>query len=306
VDSVERLRGRTGCSKASALKALEVSKASYYRFLKERTPKARTAGKKKEDLSIWEKHQVCETARAHPLIGYKRLTWLLQNEFTVGVRAHETARVLKEANLMGPRLSVPLQLKRPSEPDRPNQVWHVDLMYVRILGSWMYLVDVVDAYSRYLVHWTLNDTMESSTVTLTIQEALEKHRPAIPPAVVHDSGSQFLSKEWRRFVEHHGMPSIRTRIAHPQSNGKVERIHRTHRTEALVGAEGWTVQRALDELERWAVIYNERRPHHALKGLPPVVYYLGDPEAALAQREQFVIDSKAVRSANAGLLASKL
>jgi putative transposase len=277
------------------LSSLGVSKASYYRYARRGVPVPRRAREKKADLLPYEKHLVCEMAKAHPLMGYKRLTWHLQNEFAVGVRAHQTAGALKEANLMGPRLSVPLELKRPAEPSYPNQVWHIDLMYVRVLGRWMYLVDVVDAYSRYLVHWTLNETMESSSVTLTVQEALERRRPSSSPAIVHDSGSQFLSKEWRRFAEHHGIASIRTRVAHPQSNGRVERIHRTHRTEALPGSSAWPAERARNELARWAEFYNQNRPHHALKGLPPVVYYLGDPEAAIAQREQFVIDSQDAR-----------
>jgi len=193
VEAVDKVRAQNSCSKTAALKALQLSRSSYYRYLKEPVPKSRTARKRKADLSAWEKHLVCEAARTHSLMGYKRLTWHLQNEFAVGVRAHETARVLREA-------------------------------------------------------------------------------PEKAPAIVHDSGSQFLSKEWRRFAEHHGMPSIRTRIAHPQSNGKVERIHRTHRTEALAGCQDWPSQKAREELSKWAVFYNEKRPHHALKGLPPVVY----------------------------------
>lgn len=299
VEAVDRLKEQTSTTRSSALASLGVSRASFYRYLNEPVPKARSARWRKAEPGALERHLVCEAAKAHPLMGYKRLTWHLQNEFVVGVRAHETARILREANLMGPRLSVPLELKRPAEPTYPNQVWHVDLMYVKVLGRWMYLVDVIDAYSRYLVHWTLNATMESPTVTLTVQEALERHRPERPPAIVHDSGSQFLSKEWRRFAEHHGIPSIRTRIAHPESNGRVERLHRTHRTEALVGCRDWTSQKAHEELSRWSRFYNEKRPHHALKGLPPVVYYLGDPEAALAQREQFIKDAERAREIQA-------
>lgn len=301
VEAVDGLKDQTGSSRSMALSSLGVSRSSFYRYLKEPVPMPRSARRRKAELGLWEKQLVCQAARAHPLMGYKRLTWHLQNEFLVGLRAHETARVLREASLMGPRLSVPLELKRPAEPTAPNEVWHMDLMYVKVLGRWMYLVDVVDAYSRYLVHWTLNETMESWTVTLTIQEALERYRPEQPPAIVHDSGSQFMSKEWRRFAEHHGIPSIRTRVAHPESNGRVERMHRTHRTEALAGCRDWTSQKAREELTRWSRFYNERRPHHALKGLPPVVYYLGDPEAALAQREQFIKDAESARDIRATL-----
>ena len=288
MEAVAQVRARQGLSLRKALAALGLSRATYHRYVKCSAPRPRAPRPRNPEPTPTERHFVCEHARAYPLMGYKRLTWSLQNDFIVGLRAHETAKILLAEGLMGPRLSVPLELKRPAEPDHPNQVWHIDLMYVRAFGRWLYLVDIIDAFSRFLVHWTLNETMEAWTVTLTVQEALERHPAAGKPAVVHDSGSQFLSKEWRAFAEHHGMPSIRTRIAHPESNGRVERLHRTHRTEALGGCGAWDIGQANAEMTKWADYYNSNRPHSALNGLPPIVYYLGDPEAALEQREHFV------------------
>lgn len=197
--------------------------------------------------------------------------------------------LLREEGLIVRRAAEqPIELKRPAEPDRPNQVWHMDLMYLWLRSRWWYLVDILDGYSRYLVHWSLSDTLEADAVTLTVLEALEKWHPDPKPAIVHDHGSQFVSKEWRTFTEHHGLHSIKIRVSHPESNGRVERLHRTHREEGLVGSGVWTADRARAELTRWAEQYNVRRPHSALRGLPPVVYYLGDPEAAMAQREHYV------------------
>ena len=65
---------------------------------------------------------------------------------------------------------------------RPNQVWHMDLMYLYVRPRWYYLVDVLDAHSRFLVHWTLNTTMLADTVTLTMQTTLDRV-PAHPPGV---------------------------------------------------------------------------------------------------------------------------
>jgi transposase InsO family protein len=161
-------------------------------------------------------------------------------------------------------------------------------MYLRLRSRWWYLVDILDGYSRYLVHWTLNDSMVAETVSLTVLEALEKWAPNPKPAIVHDNGSQFVSQEWRTFASFHGLPSIRIRVAHPQSNGRIERLHRTHREEGLIGSDNWNAEQAAEELRRWSHQYNNLRPHGALHGLPPVVYYLGETDAALAQREHFV------------------
>jgi transposase InsO family protein len=72
-----------------------------------------------------------------------------------------------------------------------------------------------------------------------------------------------------------GSRDIRTRVAHPESNGKVERLHRTHREEGLAGAELEDYHAGLRALARWTEYYNTERPHSALKYLPPVVYYRG-------------------------------
>ena len=127
-------------------------------------------------------------------------------------------------------------------------------------------MDILDGYSRLLVHWSLKLTILDDTMTLTVQEALEglSHRRPGDPKIVHDNGNQFLSAEWRRFVEGAGVTDIRTRVAHPQSNGRLERLHRTHREEAL------TEEDLVD-------------------------YYRGDPAARLAEREQKLIQALETR-----------
>ena len=297
VASVDQAKS-CGVSVKRATQELGLSRSSYYRYRKAAAPKVRSPRRKVAKLLPSERKAVRDTALLHPLTGYKRLTFLLQNEGIAGVRAHQVRTLLKEEGLLGSRAPLScLTLKRPKAPERPNQIWHIDLMYVRVERTWYYLVDILDAYSRYLVHWTLNPTMLSHTVTLTVQGALEKWKPSEPPGIVHDSGTQFLSREWRDFASHHGMPSIRTRIAHPESNGLLERLHRTHRREALAETEDWSLERAKSEMADWTDVYNRRRPHLALQGLPPIVYYLGEPEAALAQREHFVENAARARKA---------
>ena len=85
----------------------------------------------------------------------------------------------------------------PPEPDHPDEVWHVDL--------WYYLVDIIDGYSRFMVNWSLNLTMASDTVTMTVQDALENlgNIRKGEPRIVHDHGSQFISHEWRDFNNRH-------------------------------------------------------------------------------------------------------
>jgi transposase InsO family protein len=106
------------------------------------------------------------------------------------------------------------------------------------------------------------------------------------PKLVHDHGSRFLSTEWRVFVEGAGLTDIKTRIAHPESNGRLEQIHRMHRQEGLTEEALEAYHQALEAMTSWSDYYNYRRPHTALKYLCPADYYRGDPQARLAEREQ--------------------
>jgi len=77
--------------------------------------------------------------------------------------------------------------------------------------------------------------MAAETVTATMRQALDRLSSRLPgePRIVHDHGSQFVSAEWHRFLTSAGDTDIKTRVAHPESNGRLERLHRTHREEGL-------------------------------------------------------------------------
>jgi len=217
------------------------------------------------------------------------------------MRPYQVYRILTEHDLLCRRDSPPAEaLRQPPEPDHPDQVWHIDLMYLYIRPRWYYLVDMLDSYSRFLAHWSLNLTMLADTVTLTVQEALERlpaGRPPGEPRLVHDHGSQFLSAGWRMFVEGAGVLDIKTRVVHPESNGRLERLHRTHREEGLTGEDLANYYRALEGMSRWSHYYNYQRPHPALNYLRPVNYYRGDPATRLAEREQKLVQALEARKA---------
>jgi putative transposase len=239
-------------------------------------------------------------ALTHPQTGYKRLAWQMVDEDAAYLRPYQVYRILTEHDLLCRRDSPPAKaLRRPPEPDHPDQVWHIDLMYLYIRPRWYYLVDILDSYTRFLVHWSLNLTMLADTVTVTVQEALERlpERRSGEPRLVRDHGSQFLSAEWRMFIEGAGITDIKTRVAHPESNGRLERLHRTHREEGLTEDDLADYYRALDDMTRWSHYYNYQRPHSALNYLRPVDYYRGDPAVRLAEREQKLLQALEARKA---------
>ena len=294
LETIRQAQARTGEPIETILTQLEFPPATYYRWqVREREGQlvdAMVVPRRRVPLPMPEElRAVRDFALTQPQMGYKRLTWMMIDEDAVYLRPWQVYDILSKHDLLrrGTQL-VSEPLKRPPEPDHPDQVWHVDIMYLYIKSRYYYLVDILDGYSRFLVHWSLNLTMTADTVTFTVQEALERLPQRCPgePKIVHDNGSQFLSVEWRRFVKGAGVTDIRTRVAHPQSNGRLERLHRTHREEGLTEQDLVDYYRALEGMDRWSRYYNYKRPHSALRYLRPVDYYRGDPEARLAERKR--------------------
>ena len=296
------MHSRSGLDLSEVLEVLDIPMRSFRRWkaeMEEGVASPRINGRPRAARPTPEEVlAVRHCALRHPNMGYKRLTALMLWKGVAALRAYQVHEILQEAGLLARgRKTAPGALNRPEPPTRPDEVWHLDLMYLRVGGRWFYLVDILDGYSRYLVHWSLNPTMLTSTVTLTVQEALEKlgSRRDGEPKLIHDHGSQFVSAEWKGFVSGVGSQDIRTRVAHPESNGKLERLHRTHREEGLAGEALEDYLSALLALEDWATYYNEKRPHSALRYLPPAVYYRGDPVQALAERERRLAEATARR-----------
>lgn len=294
LDAVRKATTVSGAPMRAALRDLGIPSTTYYRWTNRakdgRLTDERSGGAHSHvPPTPQERAAVCDFARAHPLIGYKRLTWDMVDRDIAYLRQSQVYQVLQKADLLARRPPLALDpLRRPTPPDRPDQVWHIDLMYLYINPRWYYLVDILDGYSRYLVHWQLNMTMHADLVMLAVQEALETLTTRRPgePQLVHDHGSQFISREWRMFVTLAGAGDIKTRVAHPESNGRIERLHRTHREEGLIDEDITNYGKAQAALARWHDYYNNRRPHSALRYLRPVDYYRGDPEGRLAERRQ--------------------
>ena len=294
LETIQQTQAVSDASLTSVLHQLGISSATYYRWTA-RAENGRLVDDPTRHARVSvpptpaEHAAVCDFARAHTLMGYKRLTWAMVDQDIAYLRPGQVYQVLQRANLLARRPPLaPDPLRRPAPPDRPDQVWHIDLMDLYIRPRWYYLVDILDAYSRYLVHWKLNMRMQADLVMLAVQEALDMlpaRRPG-EPQLVHDWGSQFISREWRTFVTLAGAGDIRTRVAHPESNGRLERLHRTHREEGLIDEELTDYAHGVAALTRWHHYYNHRRPHSALRYLRPVDYYRGDPEARLAERTQ--------------------
>lgn len=180
----------------------------------------------------------------------------------------------------------------PERPTMPDKRWHTDIMYLRVQDTWYFLVTVLDSYSRYVVRWDLLNSMATWDVSLVVQEALELTRRGYPgaseatPDMVTDNGTQFTSRDFKQLVREFGLQHIRIRTYDPESNGVLERFHRTTREEIADGARGelTNLTQAKEIIARWVTHYNESRLHAGLGYIEPAEYYKGNPERRRAER----------------------
>jgi len=136
--------------------------------------------------------------------------------------------------------------------------------------------------------------MRAQEIAEIMAIALEKV-PGKKPKIVRDNGSQFVAKEWREVIHHFELEEIPIRVRHPESNGRLERYHRSVREEAFGDAEMEDLYHARELLGEWVRYYNEERLHSALRYLRPVDYYRGNPEALLAERKRKLREAAARR-----------
>ena len=118
------------------------------------------------------------------------------------------------------------------QPPEPHQHWHIDVSYINISGTFYYLCSVLDGYSRAIVHWDLREAMREVDVEIILEAAKEKY-PDATPRIISDNGPQFVAKDFKEFIRLSGMTHVRTSPYYPQSNGKLERWHKSLKGECM-------------------------------------------------------------------------
>ena len=293
---VATTRTRTGWTVRRILHHLGLSKARYREWTK-RAAAARLADRRpvapsRDGILVEEKQAVLAYALAHPKDGYRRLTWQMIDADVAYLSESSVYRILQDADLLARWPRHRSAGIAPAKPTQPHERWHTDLMYLRIADSWYFLVTVLDAYSRYVVHWELLATMTAADVRLVLQQALE--RTGAHPRLVTDNGAQFTAGEFKDLVRRFALEHIRIRTYHPESNGLVERFHRSTR-EAVADEALENLSRARGVIGAWVRHYNEERLHAGLGYLTPATYYRGDPAARRAERHAKLEHAKAER-----------
>jgi putative transposase len=237
-------------------------------------------------LESWEKKAILAFHAEHPLEGYRRLAFMMLDADVVAVSPSSVYRVLCDAGLMRPHNSKPsFKGKGFEQPLKPHEHWHVDISYLNVAGTFFYLCSLLDGCSRFIVHWEIRESMTEAEIETIIQRARERY-PAARPRIISDNGPQFIAKDFKEFIRICGMTHVRTSPYYPQSNGKIERWHKTLKGECIrikVPLNAGDARRVTADFVRH---YNDVRLHGAIGYVAPADKLAGREREIFAERDR--------------------
>ncbi len=224
--------------------------------------------------------EIDEIYTAHPYYGSRRIAWVLN------ARDHAVGRdlVVSLMRKMGietiyakPCLSEPHPghkvypyLLRGMEIRSKDEVWSMDITYIRMRNGFLYLTAVIDWRCRYVLAWRLSNSLEVRFCMEAVQEALKIGKPKIFNT---DQGSQFTSIEFTSLLEKHGIKVRMDGRGRALDNVFIERLWRSVKQEEVYIKDYKDGLEAFHSLDQYFRFYNEERPHSSLGYIPPFEMY---------------------------------
>lgn len=282
------------------LNVLELSASKFYDWQKRLGKPNRHNGKVPRDfwLEPWETEAITNFKRDNPDEGYRRLTYMMLDRDIVAVSPSTTYRVLKAANLLNKWNTKALSKNTGfKQPGKPHQHWHTDISYVNFRGTYLFLISVLDGYSRFNLYHELRLHMTEYDVQLVIQTARELYSSE-NPSVITDNGSQFLAKDFKEFIKENTLKHIRTSVRYPQSNGKIESFHKSIKKECIRRQSFLSIEDARARVAEWIDEYNLHRLHSAIGYITPNDMILGRAAAIFKERNRKLQEARERRKAN--------
>jgi putative transposase len=279
------------------LKELGINKSTFYNWYKNYQENGIDGlSERKRNPEVWNRipqavrNKVVETALEHTTLSPRELAWHITDNQNYFISESSVYRILKERGLITTPAHIVLSASDSykDKTTRINQMWQTDFTYFKVIGwGWYYLSSVLDDYSRYIVAWELCEGMKAPDVAYTIEKAIINSgiNPKYMPRLLSDNGSCYISHELKDYLRSIGMQQIHGKPNHPQTQGKIERYHRSMKN--VVKLDNYyspeELKKAIGEFIHY---YNHQRYHEAINNLTPADVYHGKKETILKQRWQ--------------------
>jgi putative transposase len=232
---------------------------------------------------VMAKHKIDELYTNRPFYGARRMAVELRKS-GVNISRNTARSYMRDMGLEAiypkPNLSAPNPenriypyLLRGLEIARPDHVWGIDITYIRLERGWMYLVAILDWYSRYIVSWELDQTLEIGFVLSCVDSALAKASPEI---LNSDQGSHFTSQQYTTRLINKDIAVSMDGRGRAFDNIFTERLWRTVKYEEVYIKNYESPRDTRQNLTSYLQFYNEERPHMALGYRTPAEVYRQD------------------------------
>ena len=246
-------------------------------------------------LDEWEKQAILQYHFDHPLTGYRRLTYMMIDADVVACSAATVYRILSDAGLLKRNNQRSKKGTGFQQPLVAHEHWHIDISYLNIAGTFYFMATILDGFSRSIVHWDIREKMEEADIEIIIQAGREKY-PGVTPRIISDNGPQFIAKDFKHFIRLCGMKHVRTSPYYPQSNGKIERYHRTIKSDCIRPLSPLCLEDAKRGVEKYVLEYNTIRLHSAIGYVTPLAMLEGRQQAIFDERDRKLEEARELRA----------
>jgi transposase len=285
--------------KEATLKQLQIPPRTYYRWLHayRREGIAGLEDRPSGPSRVWnrllpdERDTVIEQALLYPEESPREIALRVTDSCGFSISESSVYRILKARGLIADRQikGFPASKEYSYKPKRVNEQWQIDATYLRVINwGWYFLISVLDDFSRRILAWLLHTRMDGAAFSEVVQLALENTRLDKPPVIhkprlLSDNGPGLVGQEFRVYLETVGLTHIIASPYHPQTNGKIERYHRSLKEVVLLIVYGYPWELAR-EITGYVTYYNSKRYHEALDNVTPDDVYFGRKEEILERR----------------------
>jgi putative transposase len=273
------------------LELYKIKKSTYYGWLDEqgnlKPPIERKISNPRKIL-LSEIQAVLKYREIHKDVGYRKFCWQMIDENIAYLTESAVYDILSRHKMLYGWAAAEAEgtsKEYKNKPQYPHHHWHTDIAYIKIQGIFYFLIMMLDGYSRYLLGWELMTDMLGTSVESFVQKIKEKY-PDAKPMLIHDNGGQFISLDFKKLVTALEIQSVRTRRNHPQTNGKIERMNGTVKSEAIRPGAPADYEEALEILNKYEYTYNHQRLHAGINFLRPADLFFGRKNKILRERDQ--------------------